>query len=150
MEALNALSIQQNEVIWAEGYYILTNILEPIIPHASWELSKRLFELKNFENSLSILNSKINQGINNQISHEEFSQLNNNYNTVVANLAGFTIQLELLKNQIADVKNNAATLDLLISFIIFFNFKKLFLFHSCSYKIVIYFNYISFKRNALN
>ena len=46
MEALNALSSQQNEAIWAEGYYILTNILEPIIPHASWELSNRLFELK--------------------------------------------------------------------------------------------------------
>ena len=54
MEALNALSSQQNEAIWAEGYYILTNILEPIIPHASWELSNRLFELKNFENSLNV------------------------------------------------------------------------------------------------
>lgn len=68
-------------------------------------------EINNFENSLSILNSKINQGINNQISHEEFSQLNNNYNTVVANLASFTIQLELLKNQIADVKNNDAVIN---------------------------------------
>ena len=54
MEALNALSSQQNENIWAEAYYILTNILEPIIPHASWELSNRLFELKNFENKLEI------------------------------------------------------------------------------------------------
>jgi len=54
MEALNALSTQQNEAIWAEAYYILTNILEPIIPHASWELANRLFELKNFENSLEV------------------------------------------------------------------------------------------------
>ena len=48
MEALNALSAQSNEDVWSEGYYILTNILEPIIPHVCWELSDRLFGLKNF------------------------------------------------------------------------------------------------------
>ncbi len=48
MEALNALNAQENEVVWSEGYYILTTILEPIIPHVCWELSDRLFGLKNF------------------------------------------------------------------------------------------------------
>ncbi len=48
MEALNALNAQENEAVWSEGYYILTTILEPIIPHVCWELSDRLFGLKNF------------------------------------------------------------------------------------------------------
>ncbi|MCG3715660.1 leucine--tRNA ligase, partial [Aliarcobacter butzleri] len=52
MEALNALQTQKNDSIWAEGYYILTNILEPIIPHACWELSKKLFDLKNFDGKI--------------------------------------------------------------------------------------------------
>lgn len=54
MEALNALQAQKNEAIWAEGYYILTNILEPIIPHACWELSKQLFNLENFSKKIEI------------------------------------------------------------------------------------------------
>ena len=54
MEALNALQVQKNEAVWAEGYYILTNILEPIIPHACWELSKQLFNLENFNKKLEI------------------------------------------------------------------------------------------------
>ena len=54
MEALNALQAQKNETVWAEGYYILTNILEPIIPHACWELSKQLFNLENFNKKLEI------------------------------------------------------------------------------------------------
>ncbi|MFY4742067.1 leucine--tRNA ligase [Aliarcobacter butzleri] len=54
MEALNALQTQKNESIWAEGYYILTNILEPIIPHACWELSKKLFDLKNFDGKIEL------------------------------------------------------------------------------------------------
>ena len=54
MEALNALQAQKNEAVWAEGYYILTNILEPIIPHACWELSKQLFNLENFSKKLEI------------------------------------------------------------------------------------------------
>ncbi|AXX88985.1 leucine--tRNA ligase [Arcobacter suis] len=54
MEALNALQAQKNEAVWAEGYYILTNILEPIIPHACWELSNQLFNLENFNKKLEI------------------------------------------------------------------------------------------------
>ena len=54
MEALNALQAQKNESIWAEGYYILTNILEPIIPHACWELSNQLFNLQNFNKKLEV------------------------------------------------------------------------------------------------
>ncbi len=48
MEALNALNAQENELVWSEGYWILTNILEPIIPHVCWEISDRLFERNNF------------------------------------------------------------------------------------------------------
>ncbi|RBQ32464.1 leucine--tRNA ligase [Arcobacter sp. FW59] len=54
MEALNALQTQKNELIWAEAYYILTNILEPVIPHTCWEISNELFALKNFEKSLEV------------------------------------------------------------------------------------------------
>ena len=32
MEALNALNKQENKAVWLEGYYIITNILEPVIP----------------------------------------------------------------------------------------------------------------------
>jgi len=54
MEALNALNKQDNAVVWLEGYYILTNILEPIIPHASWEVSEKLFARVNFENTIEV------------------------------------------------------------------------------------------------
>jgi leucyl-tRNA synthetase len=47
MEALNALSVQEDKDVWSEGYFILLNVLEPIIPHVCWELSSELFELKN-------------------------------------------------------------------------------------------------------
>ncbi|NLC27994.1 MAG: leucine--tRNA ligase, partial [Campylobacteraceae bacterium] len=49
MEALNALSNQKNSDVWTEGYWILLNILEPIIPHISWELSEELFASKNMK-----------------------------------------------------------------------------------------------------
>ena len=54
MEALNALNKQDNSVVWLEGYYILSNILEPIIPHASWELSEKLFARVNFEKTIEV------------------------------------------------------------------------------------------------
>jgi len=54
MEAINSLQNQNNEAIWAEAYYILTNILEPIIPHISWELSQKLFNLENFTQKLEL------------------------------------------------------------------------------------------------
>ncbi|WP_131127328.1 leucine--tRNA ligase [Helicobacter pylori] len=49
MEALNALSAQSNERILCEGYFVLLQILEPIIPHTAWELSERLFKRENFK-----------------------------------------------------------------------------------------------------
>ncbi len=48
MEALNALNTQNNSNVWSEGYYIILNILEPVIPHVCWELSEKLFERENF------------------------------------------------------------------------------------------------------
>lgn len=48
MEALNGLNAQNNKDIWTEGYFIILNLLEPIIPHACHELSNELFGLKNF------------------------------------------------------------------------------------------------------
>ena len=54
MEALNALNKQENPTIWIEGYYILTNILEPIIPHTCWELSDMLFARSNFDKVIEI------------------------------------------------------------------------------------------------
>ena len=47
MEAMNALNAQDNEDIWSEAYFILLNILEPIIPHVCWELSEKYFKLSN-------------------------------------------------------------------------------------------------------
>lgn len=47
MEAMNALGEQNNAKIWTEGYWILTSILEPIVPHLCWEISHALFGGKN-------------------------------------------------------------------------------------------------------
>ena len=49
MEALNALSEQENAQVWTEGYYVLLSIMEPIIPHVCWELSEKLFKRTNFK-----------------------------------------------------------------------------------------------------
>ena len=49
MEALNALSAQENPDVWTEGYFILLAIMEPIIPHIAWELSEQLFLRQNFK-----------------------------------------------------------------------------------------------------
>ncbi len=49
MEALNALDKQKNSDVWSEGYFILLNILEPIIPHVAWEISSKLFDRSNFK-----------------------------------------------------------------------------------------------------
>ncbi|MEA3498886.1 MAG: leucine--tRNA ligase [Campylobacterota bacterium] len=54
MEALNALNKQENSTIWLEGYFIMTNILEPIIPHTCWELSDILFARANFEKTIEV------------------------------------------------------------------------------------------------
>jgi leucyl-tRNA synthetase len=48
MEALNSLNGIENQDIWTEAYWVLSNILEPIIPHTCWEISSNLFEQKNF------------------------------------------------------------------------------------------------------
>jgi len=47
MEAMNALNVQSNEGIWSEAYWILTSIMEPIIPHVCWDISEKYFSLKN-------------------------------------------------------------------------------------------------------
>jgi leucyl-tRNA synthetase len=47
MEALNALDKQNDADIWTEGMYIMLNLLEPIIPHVTTELSEVLFKREN-------------------------------------------------------------------------------------------------------
>lgn len=47
MEALNALSDQNDQAVWSEGYFVLLNLLEPIVPHLCWEMSQALFGCKN-------------------------------------------------------------------------------------------------------
>ena len=47
MEALNALDKQDNADVWTEGIYIMLNLLEPIIPHVTSELSEVLFSREN-------------------------------------------------------------------------------------------------------
>ncbi len=47
MEAMNALNAQNNSDVWSEGYWILSSILEPVIPHVCWEISETYFSLNN-------------------------------------------------------------------------------------------------------
>ncbi len=47
-KALNSLDAQNSESVWSEGYWVLTNILEPIAPHACHEIAERLFGCANF------------------------------------------------------------------------------------------------------
>jgi len=47
MEAMNALNAQSNTDVWSEGYWILSSIMEPVIPHMCWEISQSYFSLKN-------------------------------------------------------------------------------------------------------
>ncbi len=54
MEALNALDKQDNASVWTEGMYIMLNLLEPIIPHVTTELSEELFERKNLQAILEV------------------------------------------------------------------------------------------------
>ena len=54
MEALNALDKQDNSDVWTEGMYIMLNLLEPIIPHVTTELSEMLFERKNLHAVLEV------------------------------------------------------------------------------------------------
>ncbi|TQR33679.1 leucine--tRNA ligase [Campylobacter sp. MIT 99-7217] len=49
MEALNALNAAKNENLELEGFYIILNLLEPIVPHIAYELSNRLFGCENFQ-----------------------------------------------------------------------------------------------------
>ena len=48
MEAMNALNEQENADVWTEGYWILSSIIEPIVPHLAWEVADKLFKRKNF------------------------------------------------------------------------------------------------------
>jgi len=48
MEALNALNKIDNKDVYTEGYWVLMNVLEPIIPHIASEISEELFNRKNF------------------------------------------------------------------------------------------------------
>jgi len=48
MEAMNALNDQENADVWTEGYWIISSIIEPIVPHIAWEISDRLFKRNNF------------------------------------------------------------------------------------------------------
>jgi leucyl-tRNA synthetase len=47
MEAINALNLQSNSDVWSEGYWILTSIMEPVIPHTCWEISSQKFSFAN-------------------------------------------------------------------------------------------------------
>lgn len=47
MEAMNYLDKIDNKKLLQEGYFIILNILEPIIPHIACELSQMVFDSKN-------------------------------------------------------------------------------------------------------
>lgn len=44
----NGESNAESQKVWFESYYILLNVLEPIIPHICYELSERFFGCANF------------------------------------------------------------------------------------------------------
>ena len=48
MEALNAVNSQNNDDVSAEAFFIILNLLEPIVPHIANELSEELFGRANF------------------------------------------------------------------------------------------------------
>lgn len=48
MEALNALNAQSDKDVFTEGYFVILNLLEPIVPHICAELSEKLFKRRNF------------------------------------------------------------------------------------------------------
>lgn len=48
MEALNAVGAQDNDEVTTEAFFVILNLLEPIIPHVANELSDRLFSRTNF------------------------------------------------------------------------------------------------------
>lgn len=52
MEAMNALNNQSNPAIWSEGYFVMLNLLEPIIPHIANELSDKLFDRANLKSDI--------------------------------------------------------------------------------------------------
>jgi len=54
MEALNALDKQNSGEVWTEGMYIMLNLLEPIIPHVTTELSEQLFKRENLKAVLEV------------------------------------------------------------------------------------------------
>lgn len=60
MEALNALNLQDNAEILTEGYFIILNLLEPVVPHIATELSQNLFNCKNF-GEIKLLNEVFTQ-----------------------------------------------------------------------------------------
>lgn len=52
MEAMNALNLQANSDVWSEAYWILTSIMEPVIPHVCSEISSKKFSLKNLTSQI--------------------------------------------------------------------------------------------------
>lgn len=54
MEALNTLDKQECDAVWTEGLYIMLNLLEPIIPHVTTELSEVLFGRKNLQSVIVV------------------------------------------------------------------------------------------------
>ena len=52
MEAMNALNLQNSSDVWSEAYWILTSIMEPVIPHVCSEISSVKFSLKNLSTQI--------------------------------------------------------------------------------------------------
>jgi leucyl-tRNA synthetase len=48
METLNDLNKIDNAEIFTEGYWVITNVLEPIVPHIATEIADNLFKRANF------------------------------------------------------------------------------------------------------
>ncbi|WP_027120458.1 class I tRNA ligase family protein [Mycoplasmopsis lipofaciens] len=49
MEVLNNYEKIEDEKLILEMFYVLLNVLEPFIPHLSWELSSKYFDLENLK-----------------------------------------------------------------------------------------------------
>lgn len=64
MEAMNALNAQSNSEVWSEGYWILTSLMEPIIPHVASEISEKYFGLTNLTTQTIIEEVFVEDSIN--------------------------------------------------------------------------------------
>lgn len=90
MELLNDYEKELNDKLVSEFFYVALNILEPFAPHFAWELSEKMFDVKNLydfsidKKALTVESVKYGVSINGKVRGEiEVPVANNNEEHVV-------------------------------------------------------------------